>query len=127
MRIVERYGREVLRAEVADVHKENLGWDLEFRLPTGEVHLIEVKGTAGDRSFALTRNERRAASHPATSERYHVYWVANSSQPRRAVIRRFANPAARLTEDVLDPLQWEVWDWSKLAHVEIPVAPRPSK
>jgi hypothetical protein len=122
MRIVERYGRELLGAEVFDVHKENKGWDLEFKLPDGTWQFVEVKGSSGDSAFPITRNERRAASDPEFRDRYVLYWVANAGSPITAEIRRFGAIGLHLTEDLLDPLQWEVFDWSALPHEVIPLS-----
>jgi hypothetical protein len=121
MELVARYGREILGAEVFDVHEEKKGWDLEFKLPDGQWQYIEVKGTSGDRSFPLTRNERRAASDADVGASYLLYWVANIGTPNRAEIRRFNKIGFHLTEDVLDPLQWEVVDWSALPYDIVPL------
>jgi hypothetical protein len=121
MRIVTRYGREILGAEVFDVHQEKKGWDLEFRLPDGAWEFVEVKGTSGDASFALTRNERRAAADHETGPRYTLYWVSNVADRRRAEIRKFPGIGLHLTEDTLDPLVWEAWDWSALPHQIVPL------
>ena len=115
---------EILGAEVFDVHEEKKGWDLEFRLPDGTWEFIEVKGTSGDASLALTRNERRAASDTETGPRYTLYWVANAADNRRAEIRKFPTIGLHLTEDLLDPLVWEAWDWSALPHQVVPLRER---
>ena len=114
--IVKRYGSEVLGADVFDVQPENKGWDLEFRLPDGSWQFVEVKGSSGETSFAITRNERRAASDSEISSRYLLYWVANAVSPEKAEIRRFPSIGLNLTEDILEPLQWEVYDWSTLPY-----------
>jgi hypothetical protein len=124
MRVVTRYGREILGAEVFDVHDEKKGWDLEFRLPDGTWEFVEVKGTSGDASFALTRNERRAASDTETGPRYTLYWVANAADKRRAEIRKFPEIGLHLTEDVLDPLVWEARYWSDLPYQVVPLRER---
>ena len=122
MTIVSRYGREVLGAQVFDVHRDNKGWDLEFKLPDDSWQYVEVKGSSGDAAFAITRNERRAASDPEFRDRYALYWVANAGSPAHAEIRRFLAIGLNLTEDVLDPLHWEVFDWSVLPHEVIPLS-----
>jgi hypothetical protein len=121
MKIVERYGREILGADVYDVHAEKKGWDLEFRHPDGSWEFVEVKGTSGEAPFSITRNERRAASDEEIGPRYVLYWVANAAVPRQAEIRKFPAIGLNLTEDVLSPLQWEVWDWSALPYQVIPL------
>jgi hypothetical protein len=116
MHIVKRYGREVLGAHVVDVHHEKKGWDLEFRHPDGTWEFVEVKGTSGEAPFVITRNERRAASDEEIGQRYTLYWVANVAVPQQAQIRKFPSIGLHLTEDVLAPLQWEVFDWSALPY-----------
>ena len=121
MTLVERFGREILGAEVFDVHDQKKGWDLEFKLPDGTWQFVEVKGTSGDTTFPITRNERRAASDSEFRDRYFLYWVANAGSPNRAEIRRFPAFGLNLTEDLLDPIQWEVVDWSALPYEVIPL------
>jgi hypothetical protein len=122
MRIVERYGREVLGAQVFDVHQDKKGWDLEFKMADGTWQFVEVKGSSGDAAFAITRNERRAASDPEFRDRYFLYWVANAGSPTSAEIRRFQAFGLHLTDDLLDPLQWDVFDWSALPYEVIPLS-----
>ena len=84
------------------------------------MEFIEVKGTSGETSFIITRNERRAASDPEIGPRHAVYWVANAGSPQKAEIRRFPSIGLHITEDVLDPRQWQGSDWSALPHQIIP-------
>ena len=71
MRVVAEH-EEARGCQVADVHKQNLGYDLtSLDLKSGELRLIEVKGLAGAASdVLLTPNERRIAE-----DRPDCYWL----------------------------------------------------
>ena len=71
MRVVAEH-EEARGCRVADVHKQNLGYDLtSLDLKSGELRLIEVKGLAGAASdVLLTPNERRIAE-----DRPDCYWL----------------------------------------------------
>jgi len=71
MRVVMEYERAQGRA-VADVHEQNLGYDLtSLDTQSGELQLIEIKGIgAATGSILLTPNERRVAE-----DRRDCYWL----------------------------------------------------
>jgi hypothetical protein len=71
MRVATEYEGSQGRA-VADVHEQNLGYDLtSLDTRSGELRLIEVKGLGGPTgTIGLTPNEKRAAE-----DRRDCYWL----------------------------------------------------
>ncbi len=71
MRVAMEYERAAGRA-VADVHEQNLGYDLtSLDTQSGELRLIEVKGLGGSTgTIGLTPNEKRVAE-----DRRDCYWL----------------------------------------------------
>jgi len=71
MRVAMEYERAAGRA-VADVHEQNLGYDLtSLDTQSGELRLIEVKGLGGPTgTIGLTPNEKRVAE-----DRRDCYWL----------------------------------------------------
>ena len=87
MRVAIEYERSQSRA-VADVHEQNLGYDLtSLDTQSGELRLIEVKGLGGPTgTIGLTPNEKRVAE-----DRRDCYWLYAvtdcDSAPRPQIIR----------------------------------------
>jgi hypothetical protein len=71
MQVAMEYERSQGRA-VADVHEQNLGYDLtSLDTQSGELRLIEVKGLGGPKgTIGLTPNEKRVAE-----DRRDCYWL----------------------------------------------------
>jgi hypothetical protein len=71
MRVAIEHEQKAGRA-VADVHEQNLGYDLtSLDTQSGELRLIEVKGLdASDGTIVLTPNEHRVAE-----DRRDCYWL----------------------------------------------------
>jgi hypothetical protein len=71
MRVAIEYETKMGRA-VADVHEQNLGYDLtSLDTQSGELRLIEVKGIGGESgTIGLTPNEKRVAE-----DRRDCYWL----------------------------------------------------
>ena len=71
MRVAIEYERSQGRA-VADIHEQNLGYDLtSLDTQSGELRLIEVKGLGGSTgTIGLTPNEKRVAE-----DRRDCYWL----------------------------------------------------
>jgi superfamily II DNA or RNA helicase len=71
MRVAMEYERAAGRA-AADVHEQNLGYDLtSLDTQSGELRLIEVKGLGGSTgTIGLTPNEKRVAE-----DRRDCYWL----------------------------------------------------
>ncbi len=90
--------------KVADVHKENLGYDVtSLDLQTGELRLIEVKGLAAPGgSILLTPNERRVAE-----DRRDCYWLY--------VVTNCADEPV-LRDPVRDPARFDWKEVSKVQH-----------
>jgi Protein NO VEIN, C-terminal len=117
--VAREYGRRVLGAEVTDVERYRRGWDLEFLLPDGREELVEVKGSARQGRFILTRNELRAArSH----NNWVLLYVTNLIRGLETKILRFADLGAELPDEALDALAWDV-TWSAVTHNVIEVLP----
>lgn len=114
--LVVRYGVEVLQAQVVDVQEQNKGWDLEFYLTDGTWQAIEVKGSAGQGRFVITRNELR---HARSNANYFLYFVTNLEKGQEPRIIRFSDVGS-VPDDHLDAVAWEV-DWSALRHEVIPL------
>jgi hypothetical protein len=92
MRVAIEHEREAGRA-VADVHEQNLGYDLtSLDTRSGELRLIEVKGLDGsDGTIVFTPNEHRVAE-----DRRDCYWLyvvreCGTEQPK---LREHKDPAA---------------------------------
>ena len=100
------------------MQSQNRGWDLEFTFPDGRWLPVEVKGTSGDGPLILTRGERSAALENAE---YQLIWVGNLANPSKASLRVFTQFGRHLAEGRLEPMSWEVADWSALPYEEIPV------
>ena len=104
--------------KVADVHKENLGYDVTSLDPhTGELRLIEVKGPAAPSgSILLTPNERRVAE-----DRRDCYWLD--------VVTNCASPP-ELQEPIRDPARFPWHEVTKVQHcwmdVKAMTGPMPS-
>jgi hypothetical protein len=87
MQVAIEYERSQGRA-VADVHEQNLGYDLtSLNTRSGELRLIEVKGLGGPTgAIGLTPNERRVAE-----DRRDCYWLYVitdcDSTPRPQIVR----------------------------------------
>ena len=90
--------------KVADVHKENLGYDVtSLDLHTGELRLIEVKGLAAPSgSILLTPNERRVAE-----DRRDCCWLY--------VVTNCAS-APGLQEPIRDPARFPWHEVTKVQH-----------
>jgi hypothetical protein len=91
MRVAVEHERAAGRA-VADVHEQDLGYDLtSLDTRTGELRLIEVKGIGGPTgTMSLTPNEKRVAED--RRDCYWLYVVTHcDTQPRLQAIR---DPAA---------------------------------
>jgi hypothetical protein len=115
--VAREYGRRVLGAEVTDVQRYRRGWDLEFLLPDGHEELVEIKGSARQGRFILTRNELRAArAHP----NWVLLYVTNLVRGLEPRIFRFAHLGAELPDEALDALAWDV-SWGTLSHEVIQV------
>jgi superfamily II DNA or RNA helicase len=103
MRVATEYERAQGRA-VADVHEQNLGYDLtSLDTRSGELRLIEVKGigeAAG--SVLLTPNERRVAE-----DRRDCYWLYVVTDCRTT---------PRLQEPVKDPARLPWHEVRKIDH-----------
>lgn len=114
--LVIRYAVDVLRARVIDVQTQNKGWDLEFHFDDGTWAPIEVKGSAAQGNFVVTRNElRRARAYP----NYQLYFVTNLEKGQEHRMIRFPHIGA-VADDDLSAVAWEV-TWGSLQHEVIPV------
>jgi hypothetical protein len=94
---------------VADVHEENLGYDLtSLDTRSGELRLIEVKGlAASEGSILLTPNEHRVAQ-----DRRDCYWLY-------VVVRCGSGKPQLITER--DPAAKEWHEVKKVAHYTLSV------
>ncbi len=115
--IAREFGRRELEAEVTDVQRYKLGWDLEFVLPGGRRQLVEVKGSAGQGPIILTRNEIRAARG---HDNWVLLYVTNLVRGSEHRIIRFSRLGGEVTDDALEPVAWEVW-WEAMTHDVIEV------
>ena len=90
--------------QVADIHAENLGYDVTSLDPrSGELRLIEVKGLAAPTgSILLTPNERRVAE-----DRPDCYWLY--------VVTGCAS-APKLQEPIRNPARFPWHEVTKVAH-----------
>ena len=90
--------------QVADVHKENLGYDVtSLDLKSGELRLIEVKGlSAPTGTILLTPNERKVAE-----DRRDCYWLY-------VVTNCGATP--ELQDPIKDPARFPWHEVSKVQH-----------
>jgi superfamily II DNA or RNA helicase len=103
MRVAMHYERAQGRA-VADVHEQNLGYDLtSLDTQSGELRLIEVKGI-GDATGAvlLTPNERRVAE-----DRRDCYWL---------YVVTHCRTTPRLQEPIKDPARLPWHEVKKVDH-----------
>jgi Protein NO VEIN, C-terminal len=103
MRVAMHYERAQGRA-VADVHEQNLGYDLtSLDTQSGELRLIEVKGI-GDATGAvlLTPNERRVAE-----DRRDCYWL---------YVVTHCRTTPRLQEPIKDPARLPRHEVKKVDH-----------
>jgi hypothetical protein len=103
MRVAMEYERAEGRA-VADVHDQNLGYDLtSLDTRSGELRLIEVKGI-GEATGAvlLTPNERRVAE-----DRRDCYWL---------YVVTHCRTAPQLQEPVKDPARLPWHEVRKVDH-----------
>ena len=93
-----------LGRQVADVHKENLGYDVtSLDLRSGELRLIEVKGlSAPTGSIVLTPNERKVAE-----DRRDCYWLY-------VVTNCAVEP--ELQDPIKDPARFPWHEVSKVQH-----------
>jgi len=118
--VAKEYGRRALNADVRDVQRYNLGWDLEFLLPDGRKELIEVKGSARQGRFTLTRNELGAArSH----DNWILLYITNLVRGSEARVLRFENLGADLPKAALNALAWDV-TWGMLPYEMIEIIPK---
>jgi hypothetical protein len=117
--VAQQYGRQVLGAEITDVQRYNYGWDLEFRLPDGGEELVEVKGSARQGRFILTRNELSAARSHDNWILLHIVNLVRGLQPR---VLRYSRLGAELTDDSLQAITWKV-DSNALPHEVIDILP----
>jgi hypothetical protein len=102
MRVAMEYERAQGRA-VADVHEQNLGYDLtSLDTRSGELRLIEVKGI-GDPTgtVLLTPNERRVAE-----DRRDCYWL---------YVVTHCRTVPELQEPIKDPARFP---WHEVRRVE---------
>jgi len=117
---VRRYARSALEvAEIRDVQADNKGWDLEFVFPDMTEQLVEVKGSRGSGTFAITRNELNQARIHSNYVLYFVMDLA-SARPRLIRIDEFGR---KVTDNRLVAYQWTVSGWRDMAPIEIPVLP----
>jgi hypothetical protein len=87
MRVAMEYEQAAGRA-VADVHEQNLGYDLtSLDTQSGELRLIEVKGLGGPTgTIGLTPNEKRVAED--RRDCYWLYVVVNcDAEPRLQIVK----------------------------------------
>ena len=108
MRVAIEYERAKGRA-VADVHEQNLGYDLtSLDTRSGELRLIEVKGIGGATgSVLLTPNERRVAE-----DRRDCYWL---------YVVTDCDTTPRLQEPIRDPARLDWNEVTKVAHYYLSV------
>jgi len=87
MRVAMEYERSMGRS-IADVHEQNLGYDLtSLDTQSGELRLIEVKGIGGEKgTIGLTPNEKRVAE-----DRRDCYWLYVATrcdtEPRLQIVK----------------------------------------
>jgi hypothetical protein len=123
--LVSRYATEVLGAvRVVDRQADNVGWDLEFEMATGERIPVEVKGSAGDAPFRITPNERAAAEATGNFTLYFVTGTHRAAKQRRMF--RIDRLGEQLSESHLQVTDWVVVAWESLAHEEIELDLDPS-
>lgn len=103
MRVAIEYERAQGRA-VADIHEQNLGYDLtSLDTLSGELRLIEVKGIgSATGSVLLTPNERRVAE-----DRRDCYWL---------YVVTHCNTTPSLQEPVKDPARFPWHEVKKVDH-----------
>jgi hypothetical protein len=103
MRVAIEYERAQGRA-VADVHEQNLGYDLtSLDTRSGELRLIEVKGIGeATGSVLLTPNERRVAE-----DRRDCYWL---------YVVTDCNTTPALQEPIKDPARFPWHEVKKVDH-----------
>jgi hypothetical protein len=103
MRVAMEYERAQGRA-VADVHEQNLGYDLKsLDTQSGELRLIEVKGLGEPTgSVLLTPNERRVAE-----DRRDCYWL---------YVVTHCRTAPQLQDPVKDPARLPWHEVRKVEH-----------
>lgn len=109
IQIAISYAERELGAQVRRVDDQNLGWDLELRLPD-DSWLVEVKGFAASSSnLILTRRELDAAR---THRDYRIFVVTGVAGKEGAIFT-IANPGPHLVSESLEPMSWAV-SWANL-------------
>ncbi|HEX5560738.1 MAG TPA: DUF3883 domain-containing protein [Nocardioidaceae bacterium] len=100
---------------LADVSRQNIGYDLAGTAPDGNAVHIEVKKVDGkDSRFALTNNEMSVMI--AASTRYLLALVIGDGQTAQlALLDPLKDQVPR--ERVCRRWEWEYTDWSRFADV----------
>lgn len=93
---------EFLGNEARDVSRQNVGYDVESRTPSGEMRYIEVKFLTNSNSFSMTSNEYAVASQ--YGDEYYLCLIQRAEHNSKAIYIR--NPHKNLSF-VKRIKQWE--------------------